>query len=623
MPPSAPASVHSSAIAPPSVLGTAPPAVPPVSSALPLPLPPVVSEHDSTWCGHSATAILLVVPPCHNPELSAMQIELTVHFSTVYGPGGAPLRHAFMGMDGEDDAVQLVLLTSMHLKLPSPLSPIESAQLLPTEPVSLTVIATGDLNLDVNFNFPMGGADTDGADTDFLMVNTEDTGPADAAFNSPNPMNPASAAKPYAIPIDNGGRPCLAASKVVKEGCQRMLQGAMETELGVDLKAPKLGCWNRYQSYTNHHKNRVHEQQHINVDYVCNDDEEPLLLDNNELLESYSQFLKFCEDYGINPDLIFDLGLTNAHLLFLLLSYLPDILLMPLLLKLHDGAKKYGWYSFLVTTSSHINEDTNLGRVIITGGLGNGALLSTLKWMEDELVAIVKSVAYSRGQLRCAIGGGVGGTRGVGGAEDSAPHRNKHVFGINKMREDMSDASKANVGISIFYNILGGQNFAFCNLVDVFPKIYRLLGWPTGARLPFLCSTDKGIGAFCTAEIITIFGALKVWNTLETGSATSMGLRIEKCPHSDGDYIIFTHDYLRPAPKGPPSDLAVIKHWRTSGGVALPVLDGPQEGLLEGGNQGRQHEPGKQPRADPKIPKQLVIGDTWAHPHVQMVGTPT
>ncbi|KAJ7700374.1 hypothetical protein B0H17DRAFT_1195780 [Mycena rosella] len=366
-----------------SALGTAPPAAPPVPSAQPLPPPPVVSERNGPRRGCSATAMLLVVPSCCNPELSAMQIEPTVHFSTVYGAGGAPLGHAFTGADGKDDAVRLVPLTSMHFKPPSPPSPVESAQSLLTEPASLPAIATGDLDLDKDFGFTMGGADTDGADTDFLMVDTEDA---------------------------------------VKEGCQRMLQVAMETvitsglpeariikafraelkhiqEPGVNLKALKLGRRNCYQSYANHRKNRVHERQHINVDYVCDDDEEPLPLDNDELLESYSQFLKFCKDDGINPDLIFDLAdeLDDAdgpqtigarQRAFLKRMDIYEACL-------HDDAKKHGWYSLLVTTGSHINEDTNLARVVITGGLGNGALLSTLKWTEDELVTIVKSVAYA------------------------------------------------------------------------------------------------------------------------------------------------------------------------------------------------------------------------------------
>ncbi|KAJ7674374.1 hypothetical protein B0H17DRAFT_1140623 [Mycena rosella] len=592
----------SSPVTPPSALGTAPPAAPPVPSAQPLPPPPVVSERNGPRRGRSATTMLPVVPSCRDPELSAMQIEPTVHFSTVYGAGGAPLGHAFTGADGKDDAVRLVPLTAMHFKPPSPPSPVESAQSLPTEPASLTAISTGDLDLDMNFGFTMGGADTDIGDTDFLMVDTEDAGPADAAFNSPNP---ASAAKPNAIPIDTGGRPRLAASKAVKEGCQRMLQVAMETaiasglpeariikvfraelkrvqEPGVDLKAPKLGRWNRYQSYANHRENRVHEHQRINVDYVCDDDEEPLPLDNDELLESYSQFLKFCEDDGINPDLIFDLAdeLDDAdgpqtigarQRAFVKRMDIYEACL-------HDDAKKHGWYSLLVTTGSHINEDTNLARVVITGGLGNGAPPSASELKQTVLAAVEASsdVPEVEGSEVPEVPEAPKASSSKV-KSDSAPHRDKHakhVFGINKMREDMSDASKADVGISIFYDVLGGRNFAFRSLVDVCPKGYRLLGWPTGAQLPFLCSADKGISAFRDAEIAAIFEALKARNTPETGGATSTGLRIEKCPYSDGDYIIFTHDYSKPTPKGPPSDLAVIKHWRASGGVALPVLDG-------------------------------------------------
>ncbi|KAJ7490762.1 hypothetical protein FB451DRAFT_1513704 [Mycena latifolia] len=500
---------------------------------------------------------------------------------------------------------------------------------LPPPPSSLNVHASSDpLGADGPASLTAAIIDRNG-DIDFVPQDP----PASDAFNgqdfeaggSSNASSNASPAAqdvdeddseaPHSGDVDAGGRlkkvvaqqlsHCFDEMKQIAKAAalatglteQRVLRGFQRRLEGVDGRLAKTNWWNRYQTFANRPANRLQEWQRINPNFTCENEAEPPPLTAQDLIMGWEIWKKVYSPQTAQEILDADDDLHNLgskqtvggrHRHF-------EKMVDKLQHKLEKECSNNGYHSALIIVGSHVNEDASLGRMVTTGGLAGGAFLDKMRMTQDDLIGIAKTVAYAdeierslfaedkedstepaakspvQSKQRRKVKAEPSEAK-LTAAENAKARNRKVTVETNEWRDGFSASSKEDVGTDIFRDVRPKNAFAWWNTREVCSENnYRIIGYPSNVRLPFQTSSTKASGVLRAHERASMMKAITA------RKVPGQGIRIEKHEYNTGDYVIITHDYSKPTPPGAPTDPAVVKHWRSSNGTVLPVMDGNGE----------------------------------------------
>ncbi|KAF7364518.1 hypothetical protein MVEN_00320700 [Mycena venus] len=272
---------------------------------------------------------------------------------------------------------------------------------------------------------------------------------------------------------------------------------------------------------------------------------------------------------------------------------------------------QHRYHSHLIMVGGD-SSDASLGEIHTTGG-GLIALAHCLNLTNDNLKGIAKVLAYAseidssnvangafkiiNGRLEfderarsaeasiaivhqikteTSVGKRTGTDySGMSGCERAAQsvmqadRESKKNLTVAIVREALSATSKEDLGgLDIFR---AGNGFGW---TVIFKRLAEnnviWLGYPMGdnVRLPRAFPAEHASRAMRQPEMEGVMVAI------EARAVAGQGLRFEKREYTPGAYVIYSHDYSVPSPKGAPDSPAVIQHWRTSNGVQVPCVSG-------------------------------------------------
>ncbi|KAF7334066.1 hypothetical protein MVEN_02312200 [Mycena venus] len=373
----------------------------------------------------------------------------------------------------------------------------------------------------------------------------------------------------------------------------------------------RTSLWIVYRAYARHPDYQLKEIQRIHPH--ANADSEPL--DATELAEAYEKFTEaypttkakeILEAYAERQAGESAETLSQRHQTFL--SSFNGIAR-----QLDKLMFQHRYHSHLIMVGGDSSVDANLGEIHTTGS-GLTALAHCLNLTNDNLKGIAKVLAYAseidssnvangafkiiNGRLEfdeharsaeasiaivhqikteTSVGKRIGTDySGMSGCERRAAQsvmqanrESKKNLTIAIVREALSATSKEDLGgLDIFH---AGNGFGW---TVIFKRLAEnnviWLGYPMGdnVRLPRAFPAEHASRAMRQPEMEGLMVAI------EARAVAGQGLRFEKREYAPGAYVIYSHDYSVPSPKGAPDSPAVIQHWRTSNGVQVPCVSG-------------------------------------------------
>ncbi|KAF7334135.1 hypothetical protein MVEN_02319400 [Mycena venus] len=372
----------------------------------------------------------------------------------------------------------------------------------------------------------------------------------------------------------------------------------------------RTSLWIVYQAYARHPDHQLQEIQRIHPD--ANADSEPL--DDTELAEAYRKFTEaypttkakeILEAYAERQAGESVETLSQRHRTF-------QSSFNGIARQLDKLMFQHRYHSHLIMVGGD-SSDASLGEIHTTGG-GLIALAHCLNLTNDNLKGIAKVLAYAseidssnvangafkiiNGRLEfderarsaeasiaivhqikteTSVGKRTGTDySGMSGCERraaqsvmQADRESKKNLTVAIVREALSATSKEDLGgLDIFR---AGNGFGW---TVIFKRLAEnnviWLGYPIGdnVRLPRAFPAEHASRAMRQPEMEGLMVAI------EARAVAGQGLRFEKREYAPGAYVIYSHDYSVPSPKGAPDSPAVIQHWRTSNGVQVPCVSG-------------------------------------------------
>ncbi|KAJ7840590.1 hypothetical protein B0H14DRAFT_3457949 [Mycena olivaceomarginata] len=255
---------------------------------------------------------------------------------------------------------------------------------------------------------------------------------------------------------------------------------------------------------------------------------------------------------------------------------------------LNKLADRDSFEAFLLLVGPHLNEDAELGAIVTTPGLDT--FVDDIQSCEGDIIAAAKLTAYQSSMRDIRIATVPNSTTSeaainaitpkvdadaealpskpkkpskTGAAEKEKIRKDGHQGNIRSLRARISDICQTDTGLDLFN--LENNNFLCVGTAGVMAANDLIItGYPPGARLPALYPANKATGAWRVPGLCVLNAAI---DARDLGPLA--GLRFERRPSEDGDYVIFSHDYRLPPPPPGASATAVTKFWRTSGGAQL------------------------------------------------------
>ncbi|KAJ7862946.1 hypothetical protein B0H14DRAFT_2575171 [Mycena olivaceomarginata] len=370
------------------------------------------------------------------------------------------------------------------------------------------------------------------------------------------------------------------------------------------LKARGENLWNLYQSFANSTPAlRLAERRRVDPYYTPPSDADTPALDTTLLAQAFTRFKRKYTQEQAEEILTTSAELAKNE------SEI-DQTLRQRQNKFHGWKAKFAnafakmfaqdnFEAFMCFNGVWLNEDTELGAVITTPGMTT--FLEDISSCESDFIAAAKLTAYTNSmksiKVACvpAADASTAASAAVTVAADDAastaagpddvpaPSRakpkpkscsaknekqkvtnNKHQNNIKAARLRLGTACTDDTGVDIFNK--DNSNFASATVAGLLASSDLIcVGWPADVRLFSFYPAGKGTGAWRHPELQSLNAALDARD-----GGPEQGLRFEKRKRLSGSYVIFSHDYRKPPPTGPATEIK--RHWRSSCGSLLPCL---------------------------------------------------
>ncbi|KAJ6489997.1 hypothetical protein C8R45DRAFT_929286 [Mycena sanguinolenta] len=364
--------------------------------------------------------------------------------------------------------------------------------------------------------------------------------------------------------------------------------------------------WNRYQPYANHADNRATERGRLfdaPIDTTTSAEVPPLTV--AELKEAYHHFKAAYSRETIDEILNTHFELVSSEMTTTVAARQRQFQsnFQQICTRFQQIHARHDFDGLCVLVGPHVNHDGELADIFYTPGLAG--FFEKARYSEDSIIAMAKLAVYDhqldrvqelRGESENNDNGpSVSALASASAMKSSRRSRSKSkapslqadahemkladdegeqsrsakvMAQIGALRERIHRASREDVGGESVWKTTKNGLLWTVACPNLWEKGVRVFGFPgTTTVLPPEAPPAKSSGAWASYDRKAISVALDARGTL------GEGWRHETYQYrSQRDIVIFSHDYSRqPPPIGTP---AYKKHWRPSGGHAVPCADG-------------------------------------------------
>ncbi|KAJ7790998.1 hypothetical protein B0H14DRAFT_3501033 [Mycena olivaceomarginata] len=421
------------------------------------------------------------------------------------------------------------------------------------------------------------GASDNGDNGDYSVPDDGDNGGDNGQHGGPDPN---AHDRLCFVEVDKSMAACAAAIGLPQT---RVLNAYLRQTEG--LKARGENLWNLYQSFANSTPAlRLAERRRVDPYYTPPSDADTPALDTTLLAQAFTRFKRKYTQEQAEEILTTSAELAKNESKI-------DQTLRQRQNKFHGWKAKFAnafakmfaqdnFEAFMCFNGVWLNEDTELGAVITTPGMTT--FLEDISSCESDFIAAAKLTAYTNSmksiKVACvpAADTSTAASAAVTVAADDAAStaagpddkqkltNNKHQNNIKAARLRLGTACTDDTGVDIFNK--DNSNFASATVAGLLASSDLIcVGWPADVRLFSFYPAGKGTGAWRHPELQSLNAALDARD-----GGPEQGLRFEKRKRLSGSYVIFSHDYRKPPPTGPATEIK--RHWRSSCGSLLPCL---------------------------------------------------